>query len=320
MPINYDNEAHVYLKLLQENYKITQENYCELLTNKLGEPVNLRTFRAHLAKARKSDKTENHEPIITEFVNSDGLYDWESMKAAFLSGSWRTVSEFGRTIGVKPRSAQFLSMTAGWTAQKKQLRKQVTTRTAELLVETRAAEKVRDLFLEFKVLQWQFFDGIKMAADSIKKWKPLETPFSSLTAATFFKTSQEVLEKLVPSLRGLEKLEVVNDIFTRLGAGKIDVAESAIEFAVLGVQLPDVVKIMLTRNIGEEVQNDGGELVSNETILERRRQREAEIEKQRVEFVPKRTKEVNELKEELKDIDSFEKQKKLTDTDPTGNC
>lgn len=240
-------------------------------------------------------------------------YDWVGMRREFMIGPWHTVAEYARYKGLNEKATQLRKKMGGWKSEKAMLGRRANEIVEKTLSDDQAALKVRKIYDEIRGIYWKIIDGATSAADAIKAWQPLNSPYSCSTAAQFFKILHETLKDMAPTIQGLENLTVINDIFNRLKTGKIDVAESAVEFTMLGVQLPDVIKIMLAKGIGEDVPEDGGELVTNEKIMEKRMALLAEVENQRIEFVEVRTREVNELKEELKDIDSFEKQKEVDD-------
>lgn len=100
------------------------------------------------------------------------------------------------------------------------------------------------------------------------------------------------------------------NIIEKVQKGELTVIEAGYEFAKLGLPLPEVLKIQLTR-----VKDQGGEdpgdytPISEEELERRATERLAAIQKQRDEFLPERRAEVAEIKERLKDQDSFAPEK-----------
>lgn len=107
----------------------------------------------------------------------------------------------------------------------------------------------------------------------------------------FEKTS---LGRLTPDQTKANVLEAVRD-------GKITVDEAILSLDIEGVAIPESLRILASRRKAEEKPPDDGNysVVSPEEMAERAARRRAEIERQRVEFVPRRQAEVQALKNEL---------------------
>ncbi|MBU5635899.1 terminase small subunit [Geomonas sp. Red69] len=94
-------------------------------------------------------------------------------------------------------------------------------------------------------------------------------------------------------------------IMQELRAGEIDTMEAAYRFTELGLPLPEVIKIQLTKGIGEgDGEEERGQL-TDEELDQRFREAMASIQAQQTTFLPERHKQVLALKEDLKAQDSF---------------
>lgn len=102
--------------------------------------------------------------------------------------------------------------------------------------------------------------------------------------------------------RKIEKTE--KEILEALISGRMSVQDAALEYAKEGIPLPDAVSIML--KTAEEPESDpGGEFPSDEILDKLYREGIARIKKQEENFLPERRKEVEELKKECRQFDSF---------------
>lgn len=104
---------------------------------------------------------------------------------------------------------------------------------------------------------------------------------------------QEVLKKTV------ELLDALLD-------GSKDVKTVALEFEKKGIPLPGAVKILLTKEpVDEDFDDDMAGVLSEEELEERGRVAMEDHNRQVNSFVPERKVDVDQIKEELKDQDSF---------------
>jgi hypothetical protein len=98
-------------------------------------------------------------------------------------------------------------------------------------------------------------------------------------------------------------------IIEKVQAGDMTVIDAGYEFAKLGLPMPEVIKLQLSRiqidvNVDEEFSG-----LSTEEMERRAQERFDAVQKQRDEFLPERRAEVAEIKERLKDQDSFAPEK-----------
>jgi len=85
--------------------------------------------------------------------------------------------------------------------------------------------------------------------------------------------------------------------------GTMSVREAAYKFNILGLPLPEVLKIELSKQEPEEPDTPPG--TSDEDLLQRAQEALDHANRQREQFLPQRQAEVQELKENMKHVDSF---------------
>jgi hypothetical protein len=96
------------------------------------------------------------------------------------------------------------------------------------------------------------------------------------------------------------------ELLSKLITGETDVRTTALEFSKAGIPLPDTLEILLKK---EPVNDDDGTefdgVLSDEELEERGRKAKEAHERQLSDFRPERQADVEKIKEELKDRDSF---------------
>jgi len=93
-------------------------------------------------------------------------------------------------------------------------------------------------------------------------------------------------------------------IIGRIKSGELTVREAGYEFAILGLPLPEVIKIELAK---QEPENpDPGKSLTPEELDRKYREALAKVDEEKKTFVPERKAEVAELKEKMKGVESFD--------------
>lgn len=102
---------------------------------------------------------------------------------------------------------------------------------------------------------------------------------------------------------------ISHKILEALIAGETSVREAALRYNQEGLAIPKAVEIMLAKEPPEEPEDDEYTMPSEEELEERGRKAKEEYDRQIGAFVPKRKAEVEEIKAELADHDSFAEEK-----------
>ena len=108
--------------------------------------------------------------------------------------------------------------------------------------------------------------------------------------------------------RGYTEREFVNTktikILEKIRSGEMTTREAGYEFAILGLPLPEVIKIELAK---EEPKDDNpGEALTPEELDKRYHEALAKVDVEKKTFVPERQAEVAKLKDDMKAVESFE--------------
>lgn len=102
----------------------------------------------------------------------------------------------------------------------------------------------------------------------------------------------------------------IADVLRKVQSGDVTPLDGAYELQIAGLPLPEVLKIQLSK-VKDPGGDDPGDFtpISEEELEKRAAERLAAIQQQRDEFLPERRAEVAEIKERLKDQDSFAPEK-----------
>ena len=115
--------------------------------------------------------------------------------------------------------------------------------------------------------------------------------------------------KTLGKVRGWVERETSNskviEILSRALSEEISPREAAYQITMLGLPLPEVLKIELSKIQPEPPPPDLPPSVSDEELETQYQKKMTEIKKQEENWVPERQEDVSQLKEELKDVESF---------------
>jgi hypothetical protein len=315
--IDYRAEGSLFLKLKADGEKVNHVSFCKRRSGELGEPLSLAYFRKVLrslkGKNKPLKKGKNagnlHKRVKKTKVNpakksTDGV-DWSALKTEFMDNSGISLAAFARDHGMNPASGMFRRNTTGWPKERRSVIAETSTKAVQTLIESRAADKARDMYAEILAFQWRLMDALKEAAESVPQWKTIKSPYTAGAVATYALNMQVAFEKLMPNLQGLVKMDEMRNIFDGLADNTMDIEQAAIGFVKLGVQMPEPLKMMLQKYEPEEPMPDDNDEITEAQIMARREEMLKEIEVERIEFVAERKKAVKQITHELAHVESF---------------
>jgi hypothetical protein len=324
--IDYKAEGLLFLKLKQSGEKVTHVSFCKRRGRELGKPLSLAYFRKVLRRLKGTEKKSLEvkkkknlannskkgvsEPLPNEEGGRDSSYNWSTIKAGFMKNEYKNLSVLARAYGINPNNYKFRKRTKGWLKERLAISTKTSIKTIQNLIETRAADKARDMYTEILAAQWRLMDALAIAAESVSMWKTIDTPYAAGAVATYALNMQSVFEKIMPNLQGLVKMEEMRNIFDGLADNTMDIEQAALGFVKLGIQMPEPLKMMLQKHKPEEVPPDDGDEISEEQILAKREKMLQEIETERIDFVTERKRDVAKIKKELAHVNSFDTDKR----------
>ena len=244
-------------------------------SKELGAPVSLAYFRKVLSKLKNKPQKKSKSAPKNKPKNQ--RHDWGALKTEFIAGDYASATEFGRKHGMNPNAHGFKKATRGWRAEKARMRHVFDSKTRDMLIDEQVAERYQDIYAKALIFHLQLFELLESLAKSSANWEPIQGPAEALEAAKFVSEMQRAIERILPAIRGLEKLAEVNRLFDQLANEKIDITRAAIEFMRLGINLPRPMEIMLSKQQPTEPEPNDGDLISDDTILARRQELLSEI-------------------------------------------
>ncbi len=304
-PIDYSNEVRLFQALKAKGQKLTQAAFCQMRSTELGQPISPKYFNRVLSQIKSQKSSGSKKTKSTSKTTHSKRRDWTQLKSDFMAGKHKTISDLARHCGLHASSSFFRKKTAGWTAERAKIEQKVDAAVVDRLVESGVARKIRNLYADALVAYVQIFEAMEAMTHDPEKWTGDKTPERSWMGAKFLNELRDGITKILPVIKGLEKLEDINKIFDSLSANEIDITQASLALVRLGVSLPKPLEIMLSKHVPDEVVPDDGEEINEATILERRRTMLLEIEEEKKRLIPDREAFVNRLKAERKEMDSF---------------
>lgn len=231
-------------------------------------------------------------------------HNWEAYRIEFLEGPYKNLSEFARSKNLIRDSKGFKTQTKQWLAEKAKVVAKEQAAEAEAIAEQKKRERFGQIHGRFLSAFYKCQQGYEDVLQHLKADKD-HGPRDHKDSAGALRTIQTGLKELFPMIMDFEESERSKTLIQSLLAGEIDVTEAALKYAEMGGNLPEAVKILLGKTQPPEADVDDGDRPSDEELEELYLEGISKITTQEVEFVPQRQREIEQLKAECKDADSF---------------
>ncbi|BBO69096.1 hypothetical protein DSCA_30260 [Desulfosarcina alkanivorans] len=117
--INYQDECRAYLKLKAQGEKVTQAKYCQMRSTEIDKTVSLAYFKKvmRMVKGKLPSSRQSKQTAAGQKVTPKDTFDWECIKADFMSGPYRSVAQFCRGCGIEATTG-FYKKAKGWRNDK----------------------------------------------------------------------------------------------------------------------------------------------------------------------------------------------------------
>ena len=294
---DWDHWFLVYGEVCKQQGEIPLTKFCE----KRGLPYQSakKAFAARRKKAEmEAEKNSRKGPAPARGKRGskrgkNQKCDWNALKAKWLAGEYESLSDMARQNGLDCTAGNFKTQTSGWIDERSQI---VAHAEVEVLnkIQGVTVAKAHACFLK------QLDDAMNhleraselgyIVGNNVQY--PLDWKFFITTIGDFLKVQKEYLpwiQKLIGSR------ESVN-ILKQLKSGEISVHDAAYEFEILGIDIPKTLEIELKK--GEDVSDDGENLLTDEELEEEYNAMIAEVDKQKA-ALPERKAEIEQLKAEV---------------------
>jgi hypothetical protein len=231
---------------------------------------------------------------------------WESMRLEFLQGDWQTLRDYARHKGLNPATGYFARQTAGWLDEKAQIREQSRAESVAHLADQKGAEAIASLHGRALIALYQVLGDVEANGPVRNKiHQSIDGPRDNADFLRGVNLALDALLKVLPPIARIEAATATRTILQKVLDQGLDVTDASIRLEMMGVSLPDTLKIMLSKHIIEEPEPPANEIPSDEELERRWREGIHKIKRQEENFVPERQKELEELKEKCRDFDSF---------------
>jgi len=231
---------------------------------------------------------------------------WAIWKQEFLAGDFKTISEFVRTKGLKQGTGFVSRNTRGWLVERGKIRERNEVENLAAITEHEGCKAIAKLHA--RVLS-ALYDCLNDLEANGPKRKGLHEGIDNVRDNADFlrgvSTAIDALLKVLPPISKIEGTVAARDILKQLVEGSMDVTQASLTFEELGIDLPQTVRILLAKEEPPE-PDPGSNFVPDDDFLEAAYQEGiARIRQQEEVFLPGRRFEIEQLKIECEDADSF---------------
>lgn len=132
----------------------------------------------------------------------------------------------------------------------------------------------------------------------------IETQLDAKTAVQIVNETTRGLQEIMPFIIELQERAGLDNIISKLQGREYDITQAALEVARLGANLPEALKIMLSKTPPVMIANNF-EMTNLAELDQRALEALKQVQWQHECFLPQRREEVIELKKEMKGAESF---------------
>lgn len=136
----------------------------------------------------------------------------------------------------------------------------------------------------------------------------IETQLDAKTAVQIVNETTRGLQEIMPFIIDLQERAGLDNIISKLQGREYDITQAALEVARLGANLPEALKIMLSKTPPVMIANNF-EMTNLDELDQRALEALKQVQWQHECFLPQRREEVIELKKEMKGAESFAPEK-----------
>lgn len=280
-----------FLAAKKEDPKLTISGFCKIT----GYPYS--STQKAFAKRMKGTGGKGKTPRrITR-------HDWPAYKIEFLSGDFLSLSDFARHKGLNPDAGAFRYATKGWLEQKEKIRAKTEKKAIAEIAENEAVR-----------IQGKIIGVISNIADRLEviddqcaaMFENIKEPLDAQRACAVLRHMIQIARDYPAAVWKNVNVDQFTQLNQDLIDGKIDIETAILKIDMMGREIPRAHEMLLKRPGVEEVDIDKALNVPTDKELDTLyEERLAEVKRQKQEFVPKRREEIKQMKEELKQRDSF---------------
>jgi hypothetical protein len=231
-------------------------------------------------------------------------HDWKAYRIEYVQSDFKSIAEFLRSKDLTNTTGGVKIHTKGWNKEKAIIEAERRQKINEELIDKAKRQRFGELQGRVLTALYKCMTGYEEIQKHLKSDKD-HGPRDHKDSAGTFRTIQMALKELVPMIMDFEESAQSKELIQKLIAGDLDITEVALRYAEMGGNLPEAVKILLGKVQPEEPDIEEGDRPSDEELENLYMKGIAKITTQEIEFVPQRQREIEQLKKECKDADSF---------------
>jgi hypothetical protein len=231
---------------------------------------------------------------------------WAIWKQEFLAGDFKTISEFVRTKGLKPGTGFVSRNTRGWLVERGKIRAQSEAESVAAIADSKGAEAIASLHGRALIALYQVLGDVEANGPVRNKiHQSIDGPRDNADFLRGVNLALDALLKVLPPIARIEAATATRTILQKVLDQGLDVTDASIRLEMMGVSLPETLKILLAKQEPTQPETPENEIPSDEELEKRWRDGIDKIKNQEETFIPERQREIEELKTECKDADSF---------------
>lgn len=231
---------------------------------------------------------------------------WAAWKLEFLDSDFESVSDFIRSKGLDPGTGYVSRMTKGWTAQLREIRAKTEAESVAQLADQKGAAAIAALHSRILTALYSCLGDLESNGPKRKTLqKNILWPADNAQFMRGLNGAIDGLLKIMPAISKIEAVVATRDLLQKVLDQSVDVTEAALQLEMMNVSIPDTLKILLAKQEPTQPETPANEIPSDDELERRWREGIDKIKRQEENFVRQRQKEIEELKEECRDFDSF---------------
>jgi hypothetical protein len=231
---------------------------------------------------------------------------WEAWRLEFLGGDYKSVADFLRSKGINRSSGYTSRMTKGWAKEKGEIGAKTQAENVAAIADLRGGEALAQLHGRIlTTLYGCLADLEKNGPKRAALHEGIDSVRDNMDFLRGVSTAIDALLKVLPPISKIEAATATRALLQKVLDQGLDVTEASIQLEMMGVSIPETLRIMLSRQEPPEPEQGSNFIPDDEYLEQAYRAGIARIAEQQEKFVPERQRQVEEIKAECRDFDSF---------------
>lgn len=236
----------------------------------------------------------------------DGKARWESLRLEFLEGDWQTLADFARAKALNSATGYFSKMTRGWLDQRAEIEAKTKAENVAAIADSKSVAVIARLHSRILIALYQCLGDLEKNGPVRERLhRGIEGVKDNTDFLRGVSVAVDTLLKVLDPIKKIEAATATRALLQKVLDQGLDVTEASIQLEMMGVSIPETLRIMLSKQEPMEPEPPENETPSDDELERRWRDGLKRIEEQESEFLPERQKEIETIKKECQDCDSF---------------